>query len=203
LIPDGPAIIPLPSAPVSSADEPLGKRAVRIVWHRGVELFGLRYSNARLRALRNAFANDPENAVRVEIRFNANDLGYIQVVDPRSRECFRVDAIDREYASGLSLSRHSLIQTHQNAIRRSIRKSYKDKPIEWEKAKERIHQLLKEDLETLRRPAKMLSARTPERSNEQVGTADSSIIDTSQKHGPKSTESNEKNSNRTQKKVEL
>lgn len=83
-------------------DAILGKREVRRLTHKGIELYGLLYNSHELTGLRRKIGDKLD----VEIRVDSSDLGEIIVLSPDKRHLFTVPAINQEYASGLSEWQH-------------------------------------------------------------------------------------------------
>jgi putative transposase len=87
--------------------------------HRGVVFEHLRYYSAELHLLRRQFGD----RLRVEVKINPSDLGVVHVRLEGTTGWVRADAMERSYASGLSLHRHKLNLRHAN-------EKYKDLSIE-------------------------------------------------------------------------
>ena len=119
--------------------------SVRRFLHGGIEVCRQRFDGARLQDLRKVLTVDPERAPEVKIMFDPKDLGSIHVLDPRNSEYFRVHAIQSKCAKDFDPSRNierwSMIRTG----------SHRHASIEWEDAKERLLQLIRDDCDALKR----------------------------------------------------
>jgi putative transposase len=137
----GPLPPPLP-VDIGSLDTALGECASRTAFHYGIEIFHLYYNSERLGEVRKRFGTGKSKSVDVEINYDRGDIGYIYVLDPGNGKYFRVDAVNySEYAKGLNLWQH-------RAIRKWKLKNLRDKTdmIGLAEAKERIRQLVQQDL---------------------------------------------------------
>lgn len=119
---------------------------------KGVELYGLHYSNPRDAQLRAMF-NAPDAPKAVKVRVNSDDLGTVKVEDFRQPGFYiEVPCIDAHYASGLSLAEH-----HQIAARARIalkaRQSVTIAMLAESKAK------LREDVERVREARELTSTK--------------------------------------------
>lgn len=94
---------PLPAK--SSILELVGAYDRRKAERRGIRIFGLRYNSGELGLYRSGFKADPY----VEIRYDPQDIGSIWVVD-KANGAFEVPCTRKDYAPGLSLHQHKVIQ---------------------------------------------------------------------------------------------
>jgi putative transposase len=105
---------PLPRS-AGELDVMLGMTAQRAVFHYGIELEGLKYNGPELGELRRRMGT----RLKVELTFDAGDLGHINVLDPVKGTYIRVPAVNPAYATRLSLWQHKVIrryaQRHLNA----------------------------------------------------------------------------------------
>jgi putative transposase len=122
LLPDDPAQL----------DLVLGQSMVRTLTHKGIELFGLLYNSSELTQLRYRIGD----ATKVEIRVDAADLGTIFVIDPDRTTSYKVPALQRTYASGLSLWQHRVCKKF------AATQLDKYDSAGWLEAKERIRELI-------------------------------------------------------------
>ncbi len=89
----------------------LGRSAVRTIQRAGIDHLSLRYQSAELEALRRALpAGTP-----VALKYDPEDLGALHVQIPEAQRgggpaWLRVPALHQEYAGGLSLWKHRVIQ---------------------------------------------------------------------------------------------
>jgi putative transposase len=93
---------------MSELDIILGRSEMRTLTHKGIELNGLSYNSNELTALRKRLG---EKLV-VDIRFDDFDLGSIIVFSPNKDEKFRVPALLKEYAVGLSSYQHRICKKY-------------------------------------------------------------------------------------------
>ena len=97
---------------IERLDVLLGNLAYRTVHPYGIELLGLRYgdlgSNRCLEMLRTRPGAGAMG--KVKIRFDPTDLSCIQVQDPETLRYYRVDSLDPEYTTGMTLARHRVIR---------------------------------------------------------------------------------------------
>ena len=88
----------------------VGNTDTRTLQHYGIELEGLKYNSQGLQDIRRHLGHDTR--VELKIKYFEEDAGYIYVFHPTDKEYIQVDAIYREYASGLHRAEHRLIQKH-------------------------------------------------------------------------------------------
>ncbi len=86
----------------------VGAYATRVADRRGIRIFGLRYNSPELAAYRNMFHENPT----VEIRYDPQDLGEIELVDRERRINFKIRCTRFDYASGLSEYQHKVIRAY-------------------------------------------------------------------------------------------
>lgn len=98
---------PLPPR-AAELDIVLGMTLQRVVFHYGIELEGLKYNSLELGELRRRMGT----GAKVELTFDAGDLGHINVLDPRNGAYIRVPAMDQAYAKGLSLWQNKVIRRY-------------------------------------------------------------------------------------------
>jgi putative transposase len=80
----------------------------RSLTHKGIEFEGLFYDSPELTELRRKEGVN----LTVEIR-NESDIGSIYVLSPKTSKAYSVPALDRDYASGISLWQHMVIKNYQ------------------------------------------------------------------------------------------
>ena len=101
---------------VAELDLVMGRPDSRVLTHKGIELLGLFYNSSEVQDLRRRHGA----TLKVDIRVDESDIGYIFVIAPDSPQYFRVPALDSEYANGLSSWQHDLFrkqareQMHEN-----------------------------------------------------------------------------------------
>lgn len=114
-----------PPVPVSVEDLNFALTHVkqRKVQPTGIRLAGLTYQDQGLSEIRKRHLG----GVDVTIRYDVDDLGSIIVVDPDTGHPLRVQCVDQEYASGLSVAQHLTIRkflrktTNKEVLRLTLR----------------------------------------------------------------------------------
>lgn len=96
-------IIDLPVYP-AQLDVITGVPAKRTVFHYGIELEGLHYNNRQLQEIRKISGEN----MQVELKFYEDQVAYIDVFDPYTKEYLRVDAVHEDYAKDLHREAHRL-----------------------------------------------------------------------------------------------
>lgn len=71
----------------------------------GLLFRGIIYSSPTIQALRKRYGHNAE----IKFKYNPKDLGYVYIFDPALKNYFKVDAVDIDYASGLTLYQHKLV----------------------------------------------------------------------------------------------
>lgn len=97
---------PRPVRDKQSMLELVGAYDTRLAERRGIRIFGLRYNSGELALYRSGFQVDP----RVEIRYDPQDIGEVWVIDRDKGISFAVPCTRKDYAVGLSLHQHKVIQ---------------------------------------------------------------------------------------------
>ena len=95
------ATIALPAYP-SQLDTMVGIEATRTAFHYGIEFEHLHYNSAAINEIRRRTDSNP----RLSIRAYEDDVGYIDVFDPKAEEFIRVPAVDEFYAKALPRVAH-------------------------------------------------------------------------------------------------
>ncbi len=131
--------IPLP-CDVSELDSFLGYVNHRILTHKGIEINSIQYNSKALNNLRLKYGSQ----LKVTVRSNPTNIGYIYVVDPDTKVPLKVNAINFEYASGLSKWQHDVIRRYAREVLNSI------DIISLAKAKEEIRELIMRDFKDKR-----------------------------------------------------
>jgi putative transposase len=146
-------------------DVVMGRVESRSLTHKGIEFEGLFYNSPELTELRR---KEGTNLV-VEIRVNEGDIGSIYVLSPKTSKAYSVPALDRDYASGISLWQHKVIKNYQR------QHSDADRGVDgWLQAKNEISHLIDESLKLKRRRTHKRVARYREAS-EQMHPKDGTI----------------------------
>lgn len=99
--------------------ELVGRYDTRKAERRGIRFKGLRYNSPELAEYRAGFEKDPW----VEIRIDPDDIGSLWIVDRNLGITLRIPCTRGEYAEGLSLHQHLVIQRRakENTTERYIR----------------------------------------------------------------------------------
>ncbi|MCD5326664.1 Mu transposase C-terminal domain-containing protein [Chromobacterium piscinae] len=84
----------------------LSKQAERVLGHAGIELHGLRYNCKDLLPWRKQLGD----RIKVQVRFDPDNLGSIFALHPQTKEAMPVPCLTPDYAEGLQLHQHKLIQ---------------------------------------------------------------------------------------------
>lgn len=74
----------------------------------GVELVGLTYSSSEVRYLKHQIAS----RFKTLVKWNPDDMSFIYLQDPSSKQWFPVPSIRPDYTDGLSWVQHQLIRKH-------------------------------------------------------------------------------------------
>lgn len=93
----------------------LGVDCERSVRHDGIRLHGLQYVSDDLLPIMEAYGE----GVRVRVTYDPDDIHFIHVRSPDSHDRIQVRALHADYAKGLRLVQHKLIQRHLKAQERS------------------------------------------------------------------------------------
>ncbi|WP_125181596.1 Mu transposase C-terminal domain-containing protein [Thiohalobacter thiocyanaticus] len=99
--------VPLPADP-NDFDALIGGVRYRSVTHKGVEMSGLFYNSKELAEMRLKWGS----TFRATVRYNPCDLGHIYVIDPETNQPLRVDALRKDYSTGLSEWQHKLCKKY-------------------------------------------------------------------------------------------
>ncbi|WP_275357479.1 DDE-type integrase/transposase/recombinase [Methylophilus sp. YYY-1] len=82
----------------------VGVPARRTVFHYGIELEGLHYNNRQLQEVRKISGQN----LQVELKFYEDQVQFIDVFDPFTKEYLRVDAVHEDYTKDLHREAHRL-----------------------------------------------------------------------------------------------
>lgn len=104
---------------LTELDATLGTTYECKLTHKGVPFKGLLYNSPELQEIRRAVGEK----IDVEIRVDETNLGSVYVLWPQLEKPFRVPALRREYAEGISLAQH-------NAYKRQRREQYRETGVE-------------------------------------------------------------------------
>lgn len=96
---------PLPA--YESLIELVGSYATRVIDNRGIRIHGLRYNGPQVSQYRSMFEQDPT----VEIRYDAQDISKVYIIDRERRRSIEVECRERDYAAGLSEYQHKIIRS--------------------------------------------------------------------------------------------
>lgn len=133
--------------------------------HKGIEINNLLYNSPDLVELRRKHGE----SLTVSIRIDEGNLGHIWVQIPETNEFIEVDALNYEYAQGLSLWQHKTIRRYaKNNLN-------KDDPLHWAKALLEIREKIDEEINGKRKRSNARIARFSEASKYQNRTVDHSL----------------------------
>lgn len=135
-----PEDIRLPDDP-DSLSAILGRSDTRVLTHKGVEFDGLFYNSPEMIALRRREGD----RLNVDIRIDDGDIGWIYVIAPDKRQHFKVAALARDYAQGLTRWQHHVIK------RFAAQNHRPSEPESWREAKAAIEEIIAQDLQLKRR----------------------------------------------------
>lgn len=125
--------------------------------HKGIEINSLLYNSPDLVDLRRKFGED----LIVSIRVDEGDLGHLWVQIPETNEFIEVNALNYEYAKGLSLWQHKIIRRYaKNNLNR-------DDPLHWAKALLDIREKIDDEINGKHRKTNARIARFREASKYQ------------------------------------
>jgi putative transposase len=144
-------------------DVVMGRMESRSLTHKGIEFEGLFYNSPELTELRRKEGAN----LTVEIRVNEIDIGSIYALSPKTSKAYTVPALDREYASGISLWQHKVIKNYQ---RQHFDKDYGVDG--WLQAKSEIAHLIDESLKLKRTRTHKRIARYRETSEQAPAKAE-------------------------------
>jgi putative transposase len=139
-------------------DVVMGRVESRSLSHKGIEFEGLFYNSPELIELQ----RKEGKKLTVEIRINESDIG-----SPKTSKAYTVPALDREYASGISLWQHKVIKNYQ---RQHFDKE--DGVDGWLQAKDEIAHLIDESLKLKRTRTHKRIARYRETSEQAPAKAE-------------------------------
>jgi putative transposase len=107
-------VIKLPTS-ASEIAMHLGVEKTRSVRHDGIRLHNLQYVSADLLPIMQTYGE----GVRVRVNYDPDDIGNIWIWAPDSQNRIEVPALHAEYADGLRLAQHELIQRYLREQERS------------------------------------------------------------------------------------
>lgn len=141
--------IPLPATP-AELDAILGKIDTCKLTHRGIEINGLFYNSEEAGALRRRLGTN----IDVTVKHHDDNLGSIHVLIPDTQEYIALQAIDFEYADGLSLWQHMV-------CKRFARRNLKGRTdiVALAEAKRSIREMVEQDFGRKRAKSRMRSQR--------------------------------------------
>lgn len=99
-------ILEYPAEP-AQLDVIMAHVAERRLFHYGVEINGLRYNSPELQTLRRRYGEN----LRVRLKYDEEDVGFVHVFDSDQKAYIRVLAIDQDYAAGVRLIQHETIRS--------------------------------------------------------------------------------------------
>lgn len=136
--------IRLPDDP-ERLDAILGRRESRVLTHKGIEFGGLLYNSPDMTTLRMHLGEKLD----VEICVDDGDIGKIVVLSPDKKRMFTVPALAQAYAKGLTSWQHKICK------RFAAKQMEKYDSSAWLKAKERIAEMIRNELALKKARGKM------------------------------------------------
>ena len=144
-------------------DVVMGRVESRSLTHKGIEFEGLFYNSPELTELRRKEGVN----LKVEIRVNESDIGSIYVLSPKTSKAYSVQALDPDYAGGISLWQHKVIKNYQR------QHSDTDNGVDgWLQAKNEISHLIDESLKLKRTRTHKRIARYRETAEQEAPKAE-------------------------------
>jgi putative transposase len=143
-----PTDVPLPATP-QDLDYLTGSINTRKITHKGIELYGLLYNSKQLEELRKLLGSE----IKVSIRYNEANLGYVYVAHPETNEVIQVPSLKPSYTEGLSLWQHKV-------CKKFARQHLERKDIEGiAQAKAHIRKLIEQDFDKKKVKTRAKAAR--------------------------------------------
>lgn len=149
--------IQLPDDP-AQLDAILGRRAQRVLSHKGIELEGLFYNSPELTTLRRELGE----RLDVEICINDGDIGSITVLSPDKKRMFVAPALALSYAKGMTAWQHKVCKRH------AAQQLGKYDSAGWQEAKTAIAEMIDKEF-NWKRKVKPRGAKVPAKSAKRVG----------------------------------
>lgn len=158
-------IIEMPAYP-QQLEILVGVPAKRTLFHYGVEVDNLRYNCPELQLLRARAGGTPS----IKLKYYEDDVGYIHVYDEANEEYIRVNAVDEEYASGLTRHLHRLIREY---TQKQYGERWTDERLLESKAA--IQEIVKEALKNKKMATRKKSAAAMQHDSEQILAEESAL----------------------------
>lgn len=127
-----------------------GKPEKRVLGHQGIQKDSLFYNNDHLTALRHRHGD----RFNVDIVSNDESVGHLYVICPDSGEYIKVDAIDQDYARGMTRWQHRKCREYANTL-----SDEEQRDVSFAEAKRRIRELIAADIKLNRRKSRRNQAR--------------------------------------------
>lgn len=86
----------------------IGIPAKRTAFHYGIELESLHYNNRALQEIRRRAGEN----LQVQLKFYMDDVSFIHVFDPHTKEYLKVECVHDDYALDLPRDAHRLVREH-------------------------------------------------------------------------------------------
>ena len=149
--------IQLPDDP-AQLDAILGRRAHRVLSHKGIELEGLFYNSPELTTLRRELGE----RLDVEICINDGDIGSITVLSPDKKRMFVAPALALSYAKGMTAWQHKVCKRH------AALQLGKQDSAGWQEAKTAIAEMIHQEF-NWKKKVKPRGTKAPAKSAKRVG----------------------------------
>lgn len=153
----------------------LSQQEQRILGHAGIELHSLRYNSDELLVIRKQFGD----RLRIHLRYDPEDLGSITVLHPLTKAPIHVPCLIPDYADGLALYQHKLIQ---KALRDEGSKT--SDPLALAKAKAHMKDVVGQLMQSKKLSDRKKAARSHGGNSSEVTRRPTRAIDTTEDWAP-------------------
>lgn len=153
----------------------LSQQEERVLGHAGIELHGLRYNCEELLVIRKQLGD----RLRVHLRYDPEDLGSITILHPSTKAPIPVPCLSPEYADGLALYQHRLIQ---KALRNEGRKT--SDPLALAKAKAHMQDVVGQLVQSKKLSDRKKAARSRGSNSAEVTRRPNQTVETPEDWAP-------------------
>ncbi|WP_170152096.1 Mu transposase C-terminal domain-containing protein [Vogesella indigofera] len=153
----------------------LSQQAERVLGHAGIELHGLRYNCEELLVIRKQLGD----RLLVHLRYDPENLGSITILHPSTKAPIPVPCLTPEYADGLALYQHRLIQ---KALRNEGRKT--SDPLALAKAKVHMQDVVGQLVQSKKLSDRKKAARSRGSNSAEVTRRSTQAVETAEDWAP-------------------